>query len=1670
MSLTSRYACGATRIVSVFALVALSVGVALGSGVDAGSGAQNANRVKALEKSLYFSHAFWQPLVPMGRTDATEDEALQQAVDRFMSGNGEEALQSLDTFMVQYPHSPWRVALLANEGHINYENGYFDRAIADYREAWQLGRPYTGTKQRVLVNADFGELILMQARLGHAKNVAALLTEAKGRQLTGAAAAWTEGAREGLAEMLNSPGIAYLCGPAAVRNVLLTLHPHSPKAAILEAYRSGPHGVNFATVAKLAKQVGLHYRMAYNKNPGTTLPVPAVVHWRVNHYAAVIGFSHGMYHVLDPTFGVNDELWITPRALAYESDGYYLIPDKTFGSQWASVSVKQAKAVYGMGYTGNSNPYGTTYNDVCSCPKGKPTAESATPTGKPGTGPNAPKHKGMPVADALMMLVSLRITDTPLSYTPPIGPPIRITVTYNQKDATETGNYDFGNLGPLWGMSWLSYIKAYTGFLQEDESVTHVYAGGGSTGVSGADCNGQWDCTYLPDQFGYQLRRTRTNGTDTFTLTYPSGRVDTFALGEPGANDSEKFFLTSVTDPQGNSVTLGYSNDGEYRLTSLTDAIGQVTTFQYNDPNDPLKITGVTDPFGRTAAFNYTSGVLTSITDEIGQTSSFGYETAVSADFIDSMTTPYGTSAFTYDETTRSSGGDTLFDRWLTMTDPLGHTQRVEYRDEAPGIPYTVPACPSSGGDPSFSCHTQYQYWRDSYYWSATNTYNPNDFSNAVRYHWLHQANSQPTETSRALENITYPGQATIWFNYQGQSSSIYTGNLDYPSATAVLLQSGASQITVSDRNILGNVTCYEDASGRITRYDYASNYVDLEDVRQGTGGDSCANGNGSYDTVAAFGGYNGHHLPATYTDAAGEETAFTYNAAGELHTVTNVLAQTTTFNHNGQGYLTSVLAPGAATVASYTYGPKGRVATATDAGGETRGYTWDNLNRLTSITYPDGTSQSYGYDKLDLSSVTNRLGNQTTFGYNADRELTNIKDPLGNVTLMGYDGNGNLASLTDPDGNETTWQYDPENRLDDKVYADGTKAVYGYEPDTGWLSSVTDPLGQVTSYGYTPAGLVSSIVYSNAQITTAPVGFSYDPYYPRVTSMTDGIGTTTYAYHPVGGLGANQLASVTEPNGAAVIGLLYDALGRVKKRYIGSDVESFNYDPLGRLSGDGNALSNFAFSYLGATGQVTDVTPSAGPFSVTYQYLPNSGDRRLAAVLNQALGGAQDPQSFKYTTDAEDRVTSSQIMQGGTGLQAYKYGYDTANRLTSVTDLTHGGTSTGYFYDSAGNLKKVVAPGGVVAFQATYNNLNQISEANGISYTYNAAGELTSDGTHIYTWDAAHRLLSVTSTVTGATTSYAYDGVGRRVAITAPVPGSSGSAKTYYLWCGMQLCQSRDGSNNVEAKYFSEGEQLSSENLLYARDRLDSVTNLVDGPSGTVEAAYTFGPWGNVTNYVGNSLSSFGYAGMFVDSSTNLNLTLARAYSASQYRWLNRDPVGESVDYNLYRYVFDNSLNFRDPEGLWSVGISLFYDIGGRITFGKNPDGSWFFGGAVGFGFGAGVGYHPDATSPGWVCGATNVYNTLVDSEEAEGSVNYAGYYIDSSSYWRIVPPITAAGQPPEPTTSSGWSPWKTESGPSLGIGTEDLGLGTTATSGAFATLGNGNSSHCSCGHSPSP
>jgi len=174
---------------------------------------------------------------------------------------------------------------------------------------------------------------------------------------------------------------------------------------------------------------------------------------------------------------------------------------------------------------------------------------------------------------------------------------------------------------------------------------------------------------------------------------------------------------------------------------------------------------------------------------------------------------------------------------------------------------------------------------------------------------------------------------------------------------------------------------------------------------------------------------------------------------------------------------------------------------------------------------------------------------------------------------------------------------------------------------------------------------------------------------------------------------------------------------------------------------------------------------------------------------------------------------------------------------------------------------------------------------------------------------------------------AFTYDPYGRIVKIVETRSGSVTSTKQF-VWVNNDLREERDGSGNLTKQFFALGQTISSTPYYYTRDQINSVREMTDA-SGNVVAAYSYTPDGRATKLQGNTVDSdFGYAGMYVHLPSGLKLAVHRAYYPVLGRWLNRDPIGEQAGTNLYAYVSNKPITFRDPLGL-APGLGLDWNSG---------------------------------------------------------------------------------------------------------------------------------------------
>ncbi|HTC20570.1 MAG TPA: hypothetical protein VK859_06980, partial [bacterium] len=569
--------------------------------------------------------AYSEPFIPTSAPAVTgENAALAQALKDTKADPSDESLEHLQDFVTRYPSSRWVLSVELNRGLSLYSRGYFSKAIEAYQAAWAAGQ---NEKQKGWVSSTgsgnpeaqadraVGALMQMYLRVGHRVEAQALWDAVKARRPEGLAARDFENSREALWHMKHIPGRSYICGPLALRSILESEKSSKAQDPVFQSCQSTDKGYSLDKVWEMSQQLGMGMQMA-KRNPGAAVLVPAVVNWKVGHYAALVAKTEGAQGIVilskDPTFH-NDTL-LTEKALDEEASGYFLVPSGALPQGWEAVGPQEASQVFGRGYStelGAGGPSGGAGGDDCGGnppPPPPPTTSCPTCNNPPGgcgasgslpltqSGPQTECNAFMPRASVDMRLVETVVRDMPLSYKPPFGPQVNLLLSYNQKSAQPLL---YSNFGPDWSFNWQAYIQ-YS-YSNGQASNFNLYNPGGGQESFSPGGNSLWTNSLL------QAAQTFTSGgasglPSVITREMEDGTVQTYGYAIQ-TGGMVTILLTRVTDAQGNAANINY--DPYFRMASITDALGKATNFYYMDPLDTYKITQIQDPFGRTANFTY---------------------------------------------------------------------------------------------------------------------------------------------------------------------------------------------------------------------------------------------------------------------------------------------------------------------------------------------------------------------------------------------------------------------------------------------------------------------------------------------------------------------------------------------------------------------------------------------------------------------------------------------------------------------------------------------------------------------------------------------------------------------------------------------------------------------------------------------------------------------------------------------------------------------------------------------------------------------------------------------------------------------------------------------------------------------------------------------------------
>lgn len=602
-------------------------------------------------------------------------------------------------------------------------------------------------------------------------------------------------------------------------------------------------------------------------------------------------------------------------------------------------------------------------------------------------------------------------------------------------------------------------------------------------------------------------------------------------------------------------------------------------------------------------------------------------------------------------------------------------------------------------------------------------------------------------------------------------------------------------------------------------------------------------------------------------------------------------------------------------TTSSYLYDANGNLTQITDPLGRATNMSFDGINRMTQHQLPAAVAGSsrplikYGYDGIDhMSSVTDPRNLVTNYAWDGLDNQRALASPDTGTTGLTFDEAGNVKTRTDARGKTTTYSYDVINRLTSITYAGGVATGLEYD---GGASPVISAAGKVTRMSDESGQTV----------------FAYDSLARLVTAtQSNNAGgaaqnyTVSYNYGSTGNVNGRR-TSITYPSGNRV-SYTYNAAGRLASISLNPGIADGTTDEATTIA----LLTDIQYTPFGAVrGWTWGNSTTELPNVVTRTY---DLDGRVTSY-NLSNGIVR---SLAY--DAAGRITAMTHSGSGGGLNDptllnQSFGYDDLDRLTGVTAAS---TSQAFLYDANGNRTQA-------SFGASLYNTSVSSTSNRLTaaagplpaktYTYDAAGNITSDGTSTFTYSDRGRMKTATSA--GATTNYYFNGIDQRVrkvgmATTDYVYDDQGyllgeytaatdpKQETIYLDDMPVAILKKDtstGAVNAYAAYYVFADHLQAPRLITS-----STDNAV---VWRWDGADPFGVMQPTDNPSGAGIFEYNprFPGQLYDRETNLHYNYYRDYDPQTGRYVQSDPIGLGGGINTYDYGSGNPLSYVDRQGL---------------------------------------------------------------------------------------------------------------------------------------------------------
>lgn len=585
---------------------------------------------------------------------------------------------------------------------------------------------------------------------------------------------------------------------------------------------------------------------------------------------------------------------------------------------------------------------------------------------------------------------------------------------------------------------------------------------------------------------------------------------------------------------------------------------------------------------------------------------------------------------------------------------------------------------------------------------------------------------------------------------------------------------------------------------------------------------------------------------------------------------------------------------------------------------------TYDGLDRITKITFPDAQFSTTAYS-ANLTTFTDPVGNARKSTFDALGRLTAAQEPnplnklfdAGSfTTTYTYDVLDNLTQVTQ--GAQTrSFVYDSLGRLTSETNPESGVTTYTYNSDS-LLTQKKDARNITSTFAYDTLHRNTSITYSDG---TPTAGFTYDSTLVtngkgRRTGMSDGTGSSAFHYDSMG-----RISKLTRTTQGVLLNLNYTynlagGVTLVSAPELAATTLHFTFDNAAREKSfnlNNGALSivdNYTFTYSGSS--ASDVFDFGNNTTETIGYnerlQPVTRTVSNPSVISSLTFGFKEPVTLKNNGNVYSVKNNLNLNWD------QDFTYDALNRIKTFASPGMGNLTISL--DRYGNRTIQTGTGGAPSKSLSISGTTNRITTTG--YGYDLAGNLTAEPGRSYQYDAESRVKSAN---TGTLTTYGYDGEGRRTVKS----GSSGTRLYFYDAAGRPIAESgaTQGSWLSAHGYFQSRHVFeNTAGQLFWRHTDHLATAVIrTNTSGLELCDSRYYPYGEEATSTCAS-DNYKFTGKERDAESGLDYFGARYYGSPLGRFTTPDEsfVDQFEDdpqsWNLYSYVRNNPIRFRDPTG----------------------------------------------------------------------------------------------------------------------------------------------------------